>query len=99
MLSVAGLALLGCSPAGLLNGISRIAGDGGVRTAVRGAAYGADPRQKLDVYVPDDLPSGARLPVVVFFYGGGWVNGERGDYAFAGRAFAAQGFVAVVTDY
>ena len=93
------LALIGCSPAGLLNGVSRIAGDGGVRVAVRGAAYGADPRQKLDVYVPEKSPAGARLPVVIFFYGGGWVDGDRGDYAFAGRAFAAQGFVVVVADY
>lgn len=99
MLGGAGLALLGCSPVGLLNGVSRIAGDGGVRTAIRGAAYGADPRQKLDVYVPNNSPAGTRLPVVVFFYGGGWVDGSRGDYAFIGRAFAAQGFVAVVADY
>ena len=102
LLGGAGLALLtliGCSPAGLLNGVSRIAGDGGVRVAVRGAAFGADPRQKLDVYLPDNMPAGSRLPVVIFFYGGGWVDGDRGDYAFAGRAFAAQGFVALVADY
>lgn len=98
LLGGAGLALVGCTPAGLLNGVSRLTGDGGVRTAVRGAAYGADPRQKLDVYVPAMRPAGS-LPVVVFFYGGGWVDGDRGDYAFAGRAFAAQGFVAVVADY
>ena len=41
----------------------------------------------------------APLPVVIFFYGGGWNMGERGDYGFAGRAFAAQGFVAIVADY
>ena len=99
MLSGAGLALLGCSPAGLLNQVSRIAGDGGVRNGVRGASFGPDPRHKLDVYVPEKLPAGERLPVVLFFYGGGWVDGARGDYAFAGRAFAAQGFVAVVADY
>ena len=99
MLGGAGLALLGCSPAGLLNGVSRIAGDGGVRTALRGASFGPDPRHKLDVYVPNKTPAGARLPVVIFWYGGGWVDGNRGDYAFAGRAFAAQGFVAVVADY
>ena len=99
LLGGAGLALLGCSPAGLLNGVSRIAGDGGVRTARRGAAYGPDPRQTLDVYVPDKTPAGARLAVVVFFYGGGWVDGARGDYAFVGRAFAARGFVAVAADY
>ncbi len=91
--------MLGCSPAGLLNGVSRIAGDGGVRTALRGASFGPDPRHKLDVYVPDNVPAGTRLPVVIFFYGGGWVDGARGDYAFAGRAFAAQGFVTIVADY
>jgi acetyl esterase/lipase len=98
LLGGAGLALVGCTPAGLLNGVSRLTGDGGVRSAVRGAAYGSDPRQTLDVYVPAGR-AGTSLPVVIFFYGGGWVDGSRGDYAFAGRAFAAQGFVAVVADY
>lgn len=98
LLGGAGLALVGCSPAGLLNGVSRLTGDGGVRTAVRGASYGSDARQKLDVYVPAGRAE-THLPVVIFFYGGGWVDGSRGDYAFAGRAFAAQGFVAVVADY
>ena len=98
LLGGAGLALVGCSPAGLLNGVSRLTGDGGVRTAVRGAAFGSDSRQKLDVYGPAGRAD-ANLPVVVFFYGGGWVDGDRGDYAFAGRAYAAQGFVAVVADY
>ena len=99
LLGGAGLALVGCTPAGLLNGVSRLTGDGGVRAAVRGAAYGSDPRHKLDVYVPDKSVAGATLPVVIFFYGGGWVDGDRADYAFAGRAFAAQGFIAVVADY
>ncbi|MES2904714.1 MAG: alpha/beta hydrolase [Pseudomonadota bacterium] len=98
LLGAAGLGLAGCSPAGLLNSVSRLTGDGGVRTAVRGAAYGHVPRQKLDVYVPADRPAES-LPVVVFFYGGGWVEGSRSDYAFVGRAFAAQGFVTVVADY
>ena len=98
MLGGASLAMLGCSPVGILNGLSRVSGDGGVRTAVRGAEYGPDPRHKLDVYVPAK-PAAQALPVVIFFYGGGWVDGARGDYAFAGRAFAAQGFVAVVADY
>ena len=92
------LALAGCTPAGLLNGVSRISGDGTTRLAVRGAAYGPLPRHKLDVWVPAKS-SATPLPVVVFFYGGGWVSGDRGDYGFAGRAFAAKGFVTVVADY
>ncbi len=92
------IALAGCSAAGLLNGVSRVSGDGGTRLAVRGAAYGPLSRNRLDVWVPARR-STTPLPVVIFFYGGGWVAGDRGDYGFAGRAFAAQGFVAIVADY
>ncbi|MEO6580160.1 MAG: alpha/beta hydrolase [Sphingomicrobium sp.] len=93
------IGLVGCSPAGLLNSISRISGDAGAREAKRGVAFGTDPRQKLDVYVPAKRVSGARLPVLLFFYGGGWVDGDRADYGFAGRAFASRGYVAIVPDY
>ena len=95
--AVGALALFGCSPAGFLNGASRLAGDP-ARLATNGASYGSLPRQKLDVWMPRNSAA-APLPVVVFFYGGGWVSGERGDYGFAGRAFASQGFVAIVPDY
>jgi acetyl esterase/lipase len=92
------LALAACSPAGLLNGVSRLSGDGATRLDRRGAAFGPLARQKLDVWVPA-ARGPAPLPVVVFFYGGGWVAGDRRDYGFVGRAFAARGFVAIVADY
>ena len=41
----------------------------------------------------------AGLPVLVFCYGGAWNSGERGLYDFAGRAFAAAGFLTIVFDY
>lgn len=63
----------------------------------RGLAYGADPRQKLDVYVPSGLKAPA--PVVLFFYGGGWQGGNRTDYLAFGQAFASAGMVTVVADY
>jgi acetyl esterase/lipase len=37
--------------------------------------------------------------VVVFFYGGGWSNGDRGDYRFVGQFLASEGFTAVIPDY
>ena len=92
------IALAGCSPAGLLNGVSRLSGDSATRLAASGTAYGPLARHKLDVWVPAKPPS-TPLPVIVFFYGGGWVSGDRGDYGFAGRAFAAQGFITIVADY
>ncbi len=64
---------------------------------MQGVAYGADPRQKLDVYRPTrPLPE---TPVVVFFYGGTWNSGERGDYRFVAQALAARGLLVVVADY
>lgn len=65
--------------------------------AETGAAYGADPRQRLDVYAPRKGATAA--PVAVFFYGGGWDSGRRQDYNWVGRALAAQGFVTIVADY
>lgn len=89
-------ALFACSPAGLLNSVSRIRGDSAT-LAKRGAAYGTNPRQRIDVWTP--RTAGTKRPVVVFFYGGGWSAGERSEYGFAGRALAAEGFVAMVPDY
>jgi acetyl esterase/lipase len=64
---------------------------------VRDLAYGADPRQKLDVYVPDH-PAG-KAPVLLFFYGGSWQFGSRDQYRAFGQAFASLGIVTVVADY
>jgi acetyl esterase/lipase len=64
---------------------------------VRGQAFGPDPRQKLDVYVPRRHAEGS--PVAVFFYGGAWDSGRRQDYNWVGRALASRGFVTVVPDY
>ena len=61
-------------------------------------AYGSDPRQKLDVYVPLKTSS-SLAPVVVFFYGGSWNHGERKEYKFVAEALASRGILAVVADY
>jgi acetyl esterase/lipase len=73
--------------------------DAGSRQVAEGVAYGAHPRQRLDVYAPGDLDSDAGAPVVVFFYGGSWNSGRRQDYAFVGHALASRGVVAVLPDY
>ncbi len=72
--------------------------DSGSERAARDVVYGPLPRQKLDIYRPSGDQSGPR-PVVVFFYGGGWSDGAKADYAFAGRALASLGYVVVVPDY
>ena len=85
--------LTACSGADLLN--ATVPTDTYRRTD--GLAYGADPRQRLDVYRP--AQGAGNAPMVVFFYGGSWSSGERGDYRFVGEALASMGMVAVVADY
>ncbi|MDQ3478758.1 MAG: alpha/beta hydrolase [Pseudomonadota bacterium] len=92
------LALTACSPARLLTNFDRLTSSGDARQAARSLAYGADPRQTLDIWAP--RRSGEQpLPVVVFFYGGGWNEGAAADYGFAGAAYAGNGFIAVIPDY
>ncbi|WP_296596635.1 alpha/beta hydrolase [Phenylobacterium sp.] len=63
----------------------------------RDEAYGAGPRQRLDVYAPRG--GRTQAPVAVFFYGGSWDSGRRQDYGWVGRALASRGFVTVIADY
>jgi len=61
-------------------------------------AYGADPQQRLDVYVPESAALEPR-PVVVFWHGGRWRFGDKADYRFVGAALAESGYVTVVANY
>jgi acetyl esterase/lipase len=80
------------SPAALLNLLA-----GSKRVAeTRDVAYGGNPRERLDIYAPRRAGS---YPVVVFFYGGSWEEGDRGAYRFVGTALAERGIVTVIPDY
>jgi acetyl esterase/lipase len=59
--------------------------------------YGSQPRQSLDIYLPRG--GGAGHPVIVFWYGGGWVAGSKEEYRFVGAALARAGYVVVIPDY
>ncbi len=60
-------------------------------------AYGSLPRQKLDIWIPYNVKPNAR--VVVFFYGGEWMAGEKWNYRFVAKALAGCGIIAVIPDY
>jgi acetyl esterase/lipase len=90
------LALGGCTPLGLIDAFTPSFGY--AERLERG--YGAHPRQAVDVYRPKAaLDPGARLPMVVFFYGGRWQAFEKREFRFVGEALASRGFVAVLPDY
>src|SRR5690349_1697554 len=61
-------------------------------------AYGSEPFQKLDLYLPADTNE-KQFDVIVFLYGGRWTYGTKEDYRFIGATFAARGFLVVIPDY
>lgn len=86
--------LSACSPVSLLNVLT----PSDTYSKTSDLAYGSDPRQRLDMYVPATKKPGP-TPVVLFFYGGSWNSGSRSDYRFVGEALASHGYVTVIADY
>jgi acetyl esterase/lipase len=87
------LILTGCTKFQLLD--ATVPAWGYARTGDIG--YGELPRQTLDVYQPDHATSPA--PIVVFFYGGDWQEGNKEGYRFVAQALTSRGFIVVVPDY
>ena len=84
------------APSRALNLLAGVIGGYDSRTDV---AYGSLARQRLDVYTPRGPAPAGGWPMVVFFYGGSWNHGARGDYAFVGAALASHGVLTLVADY
>jgi len=64
-------------------------------------AYGADPRNRLDLY---GTPDAAPKPVLLFVHGGGFVQGDKGGdanwaNAAVGRMAARRGWIGAVMNY
>jgi para-nitrobenzyl esterase len=52
----------------------------------------------LNVWTPDASPA-ARLPVLVYFYGGGFIAGDGSEPRYDGAALARRGIVTVTVNY
>ena len=97
-LLVLGIVAWNTEPPRLLSWADGLAGRGrGVTLVADDVAFGTS-AQTLNVWAPAGKASGPR-PVLIFFYGGGWVHGDRRAYDFAARAFARAGYVVIVPDY
>lgn len=94
LISLVGALLAACTPARFFNTITPA---DPARRRAKGLAFGSEPRQALDVYTPSK--SSGAAPVALFIYGGSWDSGARGEYEWAGKVLAAEGFVTVVPDY
>lgn len=103
MLSPARLAVL--LAAVMLSGCERLSllvANLPARTAERRGdlSYAPGPRGRFDAYLPPQAAQGgAARPLVIFWYGGGFTDGERTDYRFVGAALSGAGFVTVLPDY
>ena len=89
------IVLMGGCEATLFAGLNATDQRGGI-TVHRDIVFDDTHALALDVYTPKQAKD---APVVVFFYGGTWVRGERAWYRFVGTALAAHGVVAVIPDY
>ncbi len=83
-----------CTGPALLNTIAR--NPDSDTAVVRDIRYGEGERQVYDLYVP---ARPGPHPVLVFFHGGSWKAGSKDSYAFAGKRFAAEGFLTAVPSY
>lgn len=90
---VLALSLAACSPLTVIN----TASPSGHFERTSDVPYGELPRQRLDVYVPKSLRAPA--PLVIFFYGGGWRDGDKTDYEFVASSLTDAGNIVVIADY
>lgn len=73
-------------------------GDSNAKLLVQDQIYDERLGLGLNIWTPQNAGT-EPLPVVVFIYGGGWRDGAKDQYAFAGRALASRGYIVVLPDY
>uniref|UniRef100_A0A131XYM8 Kynurenine formamidase n=1 Tax=Ixodes ricinus TaxID=34613 RepID=A0A131XYM8_IXORI len=62
-----------------------------------GLRYGPHPRETMDVYGYGRVSEDA--PILVFFHGGYWVEGDKDMHAFVAKPFVESGLAVVVAGY
>jgi len=60
-------------------------------------AYGSDPKQVLDLYLPEGEVSNA--PVFLFLHGGGFREGDKAHYGSVAEPFVKAGVITAVASY
>ena len=60
-------------------------------------AYGADPKQRLDLYLPRGKVDAA--PIFLFLHGGGFREGDRAHYGYVAAPYLQQGALVAVASY
>jgi acetyl esterase/lipase len=53
----------------------------------------------MDVYYPPSMENNKTYPAMVFFFGGGWINGNRNHFVNHAKYFSKRGIVCFLADY
>jgi len=67
--------------------------------AERDLAYGSEPAQRLDVYIP---AGASRAPILVMVHGGGWILGDKGHSGVVAnkvKHWLPKGYIVVSANY
>lgn len=92
-LGLCSILLAGCTPFSVLNDLS----DSDQYSRQVDIRYGLENRHTLDLYLPQSGASEA--PLVVFFFGGGWDDGDKKNYEFVAASLTQHGLVVVIPNY
>jgi acetyl esterase/lipase len=88
--------------------VERITGSGGceqvgpqqqVVDGARAVVYSATGKRDLKLHIIEQPAGSGPHPAALFFFGGSWRTGSVASLSEQARAFAAQGYVAVLADY
>lgn len=94
--SLIALIVTGCTQLGL--GVANIPAKFSNIEIQKDIAYGEEPWQKLDLYIPAETEN-QKLPILVFFYGGRWTDGSKDMYKFVGDVYTKEGYIVAIADY
>ncbi len=86
------LTLSGCTGVQILN---NLAPTEAIRPVIS-REYDPDHHLALDIYQPTHAE---QAPVIIFFWGGRWEDGDKSLYRFVGAELASKGFVVVIPNY
>lgn len=53
----------------------------------------------MDVYYPEKIDTSKVYPTMVFFFGGGWVSGDRSQFVNQAKYFSKRGLICFLVDY
>lgn len=64
-----------------------------------GLSYGEGETNRYDLYLHKSIKPDSEVPLLLFVHGGAWMEGSRGDMAYACRFYGKKGCITATMDY